>query len=149
MPAHQFHATLTWRKGAEGLAAGNHRVEFEGRPPIEVSAAPKYRGDPSRLNPEELFLASLASCQLLTYLALAGGAGVGVLSYEDRAQATLAIVDKKMRMSEVVLRPRITLAAGADAEKGRALTEAAHAGCFIANSVACPVRVEAEVRVAS
>jgi organic hydroperoxide reductase OsmC/OhrA len=112
-----------------------------------VSAAPQYRGDPTRLNPEELFVAALASCQLLTYLALARGAGVSVRSYEDRAVGTLAIADRKMRMTEVLLRPRITVAAGSDEETARGLVDKAHAGCFIANSVACAVRIEAEIVV--
>jgi organic hydroperoxide reductase OsmC/OhrA len=142
---HRFEARALWRKGAAGGATSNHRIEFAGRPAIEASAAPQYRGDPARVNPEELFLAALVSCQMLTYLALAARAGIDVLAYDDRAQATLAIADRKMRVTEVLLRPRITLAAGADEAKARALVEAAHDGCFIANSVACAVLVEAEL----
>src|SRR6266542_710248 len=142
---HAFHARLTWKKGGEGGEAGNHRVEVEGRPAVEVSAAPQYHGDPSKLNPEELFLASLASCQMLTYLALASRAGIDVLAYEDGTGATLAIADRRMRVTEVVLRPRITIAGSADEAKARSLVEAAHDGCFIANSVACTVRMEAEI----
>ena len=142
---HQFEARTLWRKGAAGVTPSNHRIEFTGRPAIEASAAPQYRGDPARVNPEELFLAALASCQMLTYLALAARAGIDILAYDDHAQATLAIADRKMRITEVRLRPHITLAAGADEAKARALVEAAHDGCFIANSVACAVRVEAEL----
>jgi organic hydroperoxide reductase OsmC/OhrA len=142
---HSFHASLSWKKGGTGLTLGNHRVEFEGRPALEVSAAPQYRGDPTKLNPEELFLASLASCQMLTYLGLANRAGVDVLAYEDRADATLAIADRKMRITEVVLRPRITIAASSDPAQARALVEAAHGGCFVANSVGCTVRTDAEI----
>jgi organic hydroperoxide reductase OsmC/OhrA len=142
---HSFHASLSWKKGGEGLTVGNHRVEFEGRPPLEVSAAPQYRGDPTKLNPEELFLASLASCQMLTYLALAGRAGVDVVAYEDRAEATLAIAERKMRITEVQLRPRITIAPSSDEAKARSLVEAAHGGCFVANSVACSVHTNAEI----
>ena len=144
---HQFTAHLTWRAGATGPAAGTHRVAFEGRPALEISAAPQYRGDPARLNPEELFVTALASCQLLTYLALAPRAGVTVLAYEDHPQGTLAIADRKMRMTEVLLRPAITVAAGTDEVKARALVETAHDSCFIANSVTCAVRVEATVTV--
>jgi organic hydroperoxide reductase OsmC/OhrA len=139
---HSFHSRLFWRKGGEGVASGNHRVELEGRPALEVSAAPQYRGDPSKLNPEELFLASLSSCQMLTYLALAARAGVEVTEYEDRAEATLAMAERRMRITEVVLRPRITIAPTSDEAKARALVESAHEGCFIANSVACAVRAE-------
>jgi organic hydroperoxide reductase OsmC/OhrA len=141
MPTHTFEGTLAWRAGAEGVAAANHRVVFAGRPPLELSAAPQYRGDPSW----ELLIASIASCQFLTYLALARRAGVSVLAYEDRPSGTLAIADRKMRITEVLLRPRITLAAGADEARGRALVEEAHAGCFVANSVSCAVRIEPTV----
>lgn len=146
---HHFEAHLVWRAGGEGVTSGNHRIEFANRPALEVSGAPQYRGDPSRLNPEELFVASLASCQALTYLALAARAGVTVLAYEDAAQGTMTIADKKMRMTEVRLRPRITIAAGSDQAKARALVDAAHDGCFIANSVSCAVRTEPELLVAA
>ncbi len=142
---HSFRARLRWTKGGQGVTSGNHRVEFAGREPVEVSAAPQYRGDPSKVNPEELFLASLASCQMLTYLTLATRAGIDVLAYEDGAEATLAMAERKMRLTEVVLRPHITVGAATDEAKARSLVESAHDGCFIANSVACAVRVEAEI----
>ena len=145
MPTHHFEGRLTWRAGAEPPAAGNHRVEFAGRPVLEVSGAPQYRGDGTKLNPEELLVASLASCQLLTYLALAARAGVTVLAYEDAPVGTLAIVDKKMRMAEILLRPRITIAAPSDVEAARTLVERAHEQCFIGNSVSCAVRLEPEI----
>jgi len=142
---HSFRARLVWSKGGQGSELGNHRVEFGGRPALEVSAAPQYRGDPSKLNPEELFLASLASCQMLSYLALASRAGIEVLAYEDGAEATLAIAERKMRITEVVLHPRITVGAAADEARARTLVDSAHDGCFIANSVACTVRTEPEI----
>jgi organic hydroperoxide reductase OsmC/OhrA len=145
MPTHRFEGHLAWRAGAVGPAAGTHRVEFAGRPVLEISGAPQYRGDGTKLNPEELLVASLASCQLLTYLALATRAGVEVLAYEDAPVGTLAIVDKKMRMAEILLRPRITIAAGGDVDTARALVERAHDGCFIGNSLACAVRLEPEI----
>jgi len=146
MPTHQFEGHLTWRAGVAGPAAGNHRVEFAGRPALEVSGAPQYRGDGTKLNPEELLVAALASCQLLTYLALASRARVQVLAYEDAPVGTLALVEKKMRIAEILLRPHITLAEGGDVEMARTLVERAHDGCFIGNSLACAVRLEPEIR---
>ena len=143
--SHEYGARLTWRRGGEGVAAGNHRVEWPGRPGVELSAAPQYKGDPTRTNPEELFVAALVSCQMLSFLALAGRAGITVVAYDDDAVGTLAMVDRKMRMAGVVLRPRITVAAGSDLQKARALVETAHENCFIASSVACPVSVEPEI----
>src|SRR5262245_43525558 len=145
MPTHHFEGRLAWRAGGEGPAAGNHRVEFAGRPALELSGAPQYRGDGTKLNPEELLVASLASCQLLSYLALAPRAGITVLAYEDTPIGTLAIADKKMRVTEILLRPRITIAAGGSVDTARTLVDRAHEVCFIGNSLSCAVRIEPEI----
>jgi organic hydroperoxide reductase OsmC/OhrA len=107
-----------------------------------MSSAPGYRGDPSRVNPEQLFVASLSACQALTYLFLAAKNQLAVTGYTDDAEGRLAVVDGRFRMSRVTLRPRITLEAGADEARARALVAKAHEGCFIANSVATPVDIE-------
>lgn len=140
---HHYEARAAWRKPSDpGTNSMNHRVDFGERPPIELSGAPQFKGDPTKVNPEELFVAALVSCQMLSYLSLAGRSGIDVLAYEDTGQGTMTIADKRMRITEVRLRPRITLAAGSDEAKARALVESAHQACFVANSVACAVEVE-------
>jgi len=118
-------------------------------PPIAMSSAPAFRGDGSRLNPEVLLVSALSSCQALTYLFLAARAGVVVTAYADDAEGHLGIVDGKMRVSRVTLRPSITLAAGADEAKAEALIEKAHEQCFIASSVTAAVAIEPRFRHAS
>ena len=145
---HEYEARARWRKPEGGATnAMNHRLEFGERPAIEASGAPQYKGDATKLNPEELFVASLASCQMLSYLALAARAGVDVLAYDDEARGTMTIADKRMRITEVHLRPRITVAPGVDQAKARALADSAHDACFIANSVSCAVHVAPEIVV--
>lgn len=109
---------------------------------LPMSSAPSYRGDPSRANPEQLFVASLSACQALTYLFVAAKNGVAVVSYTDDAEGRLGIVDGKVRMSRVTLRPRITLESGANEAQARELVAKAHEGCFVANSVSTPVDIE-------
>jgi organic hydroperoxide reductase OsmC/OhrA len=108
---------------------------------LPMSSAPSYRGDPSRANPEQLFVAALSACQALTYLFLAAKNKIGVVGYTDDAEGRLGPVDGKIRMSRVTLRPRIVLEAGADEACARELVTRAHEGCFIANSVATPVDI--------
>ena len=141
---HHYEARAHWQKDAGGNPM-NHRLEFGERPAIEASGAPQYKGDAGRLNPEELFVAALVSCQMLSYLALAGRAGIEVRAYDDTAQGTMTIADKRMRFTEVRLRPRIAVAPGSDEAKARSLVEAAHDACFIANSVSCAVHVDADI----
>jgi organic hydroperoxide reductase OsmC/OhrA len=115
---------------------------------LPMSAAPSFRGDPSRVNPEQLFVASLSACQALTYLFLAARNQIAIVQYSDDAQGWLELVDGKMRMSRVVLRPHIYLATASDQEKARRLIEQAHSNCFIANSVAATVAIEPEIEFA-
>jgi organic hydroperoxide reductase OsmC/OhrA len=108
---------------------------------LPMSSAPGYRGDPSRANPEQLFVAALSACQALTYLAVAAKNGVRVVGYTDDAEGHLGIVAGKIRMSRVTLRPRITLETGVDEARARELVTKAHENCFIANSVSTPVEI--------
>jgi organic hydroperoxide reductase OsmC/OhrA len=109
---------------------------------LAMSSAPGFRGDSSRMNPEQLFVASLSACQALTYLFLAAKHSIHVAGYTDDAEGQLGLVDGRMRMSRVILRPRITLEPGADVALARELVAQAHQGCFIANSVSTPVEIE-------
>lgn len=148
---HLFNCRLIWTGATpEGTAGYDkysraYRVDFEGKPPMFGSAALPFRGDPALHNPEDLLVAALSACHCLSYLALCAVGGLRVIAYEDSATGTLERVDRVMRFSEVVLRPKVTLAPGADLEKARALHERAHAECFIANSVNFPVRNEPDV----
>ena len=109
---------------------------------LPMSAAPEYRGDAARANPEQLFVAAVSSCQALTYLFLAARGGVAVVSYTDDAEGELRLVDGKMRMTRVTLRPRIVIASDANAARARELVDKAHAGCFVANSVTATVDIQ-------
>jgi organic hydroperoxide reductase OsmC/OhrA len=108
---------------------------------VPMSSAPSYRGDPSRANPEQLFVASLSACQALTYLFLAAKNGVPVVAYTDDAEGRLGLVDGRIRMSRVTLRPHITLDAGASETRARELVDKAHGDCFVANSVSTSLEI--------
>jgi organic hydroperoxide reductase OsmC/OhrA len=145
---HHFACHLVW-SGAERGGTTSYegysrevRLDVEGKPSLALSAAPAFRGDPALLNPEDLLVASLSSCHFLSYAALCARSGVEVVAYVDDATGTMDRQDGVTRFTEVVLRPRVTLAPGADAEKARALHERAHHICFIANSVDFDVRNE-------
>lgn len=115
---------------------------------LPMSSAPTYRGDPSRVNPEQLFVAALSACHALTYLFLAARAGVAVVEYTDDAEGHLGVVDGRMRMARVMLRPRITLEDAAQETQARTLIAKAHESCFIANSVSTPVEIAPTFAVA-
>src|SRR5512133_3972039 len=84
---------LTWRLQTPtfdyDLYNRDHSIEFDGRNRICASAAPEFHGTPSCVNPEQAFVAALASCHMLTFLALASKKGFVVTSYDDSAVGVL------------------------------------------------------------
>ena len=149
---HHYVSQLVWtgNRGA-GTSAYNaydraHEVKVAGKPALPLSSDPKFRGDATRHNPEELLVAALSSCHMLWYLHLAAEHGVVVTGYEDRAEGVmLEGADGAGAFERVTLRPRVHLAPGADAALALGLHAEAHAKCFIARSVNFPVSCEASI----
>lgn len=145
---HRYEVRALWSCGPEGPPktvesySRNHRVEIAGKPALDMSSDPAFRGDPARYNPEDLLVASLSSCHMLWYLHLAVMRGLKIHAYEDRAFGTMAETPRPGRFIEVVLRPTVTIGRGGDKALAAKLHERAHAECFVANSVNFPVRHE-------
>lgn len=142
-----FLSHLEWSGAAKGATRDPATFSRDldvtiGPTAVAMSSAPGFRGDAARVNPEQLFVASLSACQALTYLFLAAKQGVPVTGYADDAEGRLGLAEGRMRVSRVVLRPRITLADRASEVAARELVAKAHADCFIANSTTTPVQIE-------
>ena len=111
--------------------------------PLALSADPAFKGDPAKLNPEQLLVLAASSCQLLSFLAVAARARIDVVAYEDDAEGEMPEDDRPLRITRITLRPIITIAGDApDDERLRQLTDTAHRHCFIANSLASEIRIE-------
>jgi organic hydroperoxide reductase OsmC/OhrA len=151
---HRFAARLRWTGGASGPAldyatySRDYVVEIDGKPPLHGSADAQFRGDGTLHNPEDLLVAALSACHLLSYLASCTRAGIAVVAYDDNASGEMTLIDGKIRFREVMLRPRVAIADAARIDEATALHDRAHADCFIANSVNFPVRHESIVTVA-
>lgn len=110
---------------------------------IPGSAAPEFRGDGARCNPEEAFVGALSACHMLTFLAIASRKRLVVDRYEDPAEGFLEKnAEGRLAVTRVVLRPRVTFAAPVSADVLADLHTSAHTNCFIAQSVKTDVRVE-------
>src|ERR1700704_3497008 len=103
-PVHRYRATCSW---SGSTAAGyDHyaRTHHGSAPPAELelglSSDPAFRGDPSQLNPEQLVVLAAASCQLLSFLAVAARARLDVRDYRDDATATMPEADQPIRLAE-------------------------------------------------
>jgi organic hydroperoxide reductase OsmC/OhrA len=153
---HTYRVSVTWTgNDGEGTATyrsyrRDHVVSAAGRPAIDGSSDPAFRGSGARWNPEQLLVVSLSQCHMLWYLHLCAEAGVVVVDYRDEAEGTMEEnADGSGRFTSVTLRPAVAVADAAMVERAGALHHDVPARCFIARSVNFPVRHEPTVSVAS
>ena len=150
----EYTAHVSWQRGPlEGFTdnrySRRHVLRFDGGAVVAGSSSPSVvplpLSDASAVDPEEMFVASLASCHMLWFLSLAAKQGLTVDRYEDDAAGTLQRrADGRLAMTSVTLRPRVHVL-GEDqptTAELRALHDAAHEACFIANSVTTTVHCE-------
>jgi organic hydroperoxide reductase OsmC/OhrA len=152
---HRYALTVTWTGNTgQGTSAyrgyrRTHTVTAEGPPELLGSADRTFHGDRGRWNPEQLLLAALAQCHMLSYLHVCVETGVTVTEYVDRATGTMRTeADGSGRFSEVVLHPEVTVADPTMVDAAVEAHHRAHELCFIANSVNFLVRHEPLVRAA-
>ena len=152
---HTYRSTIRWT-GDRGSGTSGYRdydrlydVLVDGKPTIAGSSDPLFRGDPARHNPEDLLVAAVSACHMLWFLHLCADAGVIVMDYVDACDGSLAEnADGSGRFTAITLRPRVTIAAGADPNRAVALHAEASRMCPLAASMAFPVRHEPTVVVA-
>ena len=143
---HEYKVTLKWT-GDRGYGTldyksyeRSHTISVGNKSDIAGSSDPSFRGDKTKHNPEELFLASLSSCHMLWYLHLCAEAGVIVVAYEDKATGTMVeTLDGGGHFTAVILNPEVIVTDALMVEKANALHKKANELCFIARSVNFPV----------
>ncbi|MGA2478232.1 MAG: OsmC family protein [Spirochaetia bacterium] len=149
---HLYALHLTW-EGNLGAGTSSYRgygrqwrARVQGKPDLVGTADPAFRGEKDSHNPEDLLVASLSSCHMLTYLALCARNGISVLSYFDDASGVMKTTpDGGGRFESVTLRPAVEIAESGKQPLAMELHEKAHALCFIAASVNFPVHNAAVV----
>jgi organic hydroperoxide reductase OsmC/OhrA len=151
---HLYATRLHWVGPERGATTSyktysrDYAVEADGKPELHGSADPHFLGDATRYNPEDLLVAALSACHLLSYLAECARAGIAVVSYDDDARGEMTLVEGVMRFREVTLHPKVAIADEVRLDEAIALHERAHVLCFIANSVNFSVHHEPVVTVA-
>lgn len=151
MKEFQYRTTVEWTgndgTGTSTKAFGrDSEISAPNRPTLFGSAPSEFGGDGVGWAPEDLFIAAISECHMLTYLFLCSRAGIVVESYTDEAVGTLAVEGAAGgRFTTVELRPTVTISAG-DPVAAEALHAAASAGCYVGNSVHCEVIVTGTVQ---
>ncbi|MGJ9402674.1 OsmC family protein [Arthrobacter sp. KK5.5] len=143
---HSYAIDVIWTGAREAGTTGyraygrDHVVSADGLPDLAGTADPTFHGDRDRWNPEQLLLAALAQCHMLSYLHIAVKNGVVVTGYSDAAIGTMRLNrDGSGEFTEARLRPRVVLADESQRGLADTLHGEANAVCFIARSVNFPV----------
>lgn len=136
LDSYTYEVDVNWTGGPTGVIAS------DGLPAIDVSAPPEFHGEPGRWTPEHLLAASVASCFMSTFMAVARFQKAEVLGFNMRAVARMEkLPGEGYRFTEITLIPEITVAQQ-DVEKFLKIIEKAEKGCFVSKSLRATVQVE-------
>jgi len=142
--AGEHRIALSWNDGGKPFTYDayprEHTVTFKNGQAVTVSASPAYKGDGVHADPEDLLVAALSSCHMLSFLAICTKKKITVQSYDDDATGLLENDGGKIWLARVTLRPQVVCSA--DAATLVQIHHLAHQACFIANSVKTAVLVE-------
>ena len=139
----RYQADVFWKSGRRAV------ISSGGKPDIEVSSPPEFKGEAGFWTPEDMFVASVNLCTLMTFVAFAQRKELDFVSYESAAEGVLEFVDGKYRFTEIILHPHLVLKSESDIGRAQQILDDAHKGCLVSNSITAAVKVFPEVRIAA
>src|SRR5947208_14588941 len=147
----EHKVSLIWKRGDKPFEyqkySRDHTWKFDGGHEMPASAAPAYLGNPNLVDPEEAFVASLSSCHMLTFLAVACKKKFVLDEYVDDA---VGVMEKnsegRLAITRVMLRQRLKFSGDKQPtpQEVEEMNHGAHEQCFIANSVKTEIKVETQ-----
>jgi organic hydroperoxide reductase OsmC/OhrA len=138
----RYESEVHWQSGRRAVICSS------GKPDFSVSSPPEFKGEAGLWTPEDMFVASVNVCTLMTFVAFAQHKGLDFVGYESDAEGVLENVDGRYKFTEITLHPHICLKSDEDIERAKEVMESAHTGCFITNSISTTVKVFPQFRVA-
>jgi organic hydroperoxide reductase OsmC/OhrA len=143
---HRYTVTCAWAGSTGDGYDAYDRTHHVAAPPAQASLAlasdPAFHGDADLLNPEQLVVLAASSCQLLSFLAVAARARIDVVRYDDDAEGVMPADVQPMWITQITLRPRITVRGNVADDRLAHLCDVAHHECFVANSLRSEIVVE-------
>lgn len=136
-----FKTTLIWRHGKTGV------VHVEGRPEMGVATPPEFDGPEGYWSPEDMFLASVNSCIMTTFLYFAERFAVSFESYESGVSGEVELLGGKFAFTKIVVTPRIAIADESGMQKVQDAMSRSERYCLVSASVKTPIDVETQIVV--
>ncbi len=130
---------LTWTGGRTGV------LSSEEKRPVQVSSPPEFNGEGGNWTPEDLFVATVEMCQMLTFLAIVQKHRLPLVSYQSTARGSLEFIDGAYQFTHIVITPTVVVEEPATEPETLALLREAHKRCLIANSIKATVEVNANI----
>jgi organic hydroperoxide reductase OsmC/OhrA len=139
----QYSNNLVWDTARRG------RSYMPGKPDIEIGSPPEFKGEADVWAPEEMLVAALNACMMLTFVAFAQNKKLEFVAYESAAEGLLANVDGKYRIVEISVRPTLVLSSEADIAAARTIMAEVKENCFISNSITADVKLDPRFQLSS
>ena len=136
---HFYKSTISWQGTKKGVVASL------GKPDLLVAPPPEFKGYVGFWTPEDLLVAAVNSCLMMTFLFYMEREGLAFLSYQCEAEGILEVVDKELMVTQVKLLPRIFVDSGCDTEKVKTLLKLSEENCFISNSIKARIELIPEI----
>jgi peroxiredoxin-like protein len=137
----RYQSSVQWEAGRKGV------LRLTGKPDLEISSPAEFKGEAGFWTPEEMLVASVNACTLMTFVAFAQHKGLEFLSYECDAEGALENIEGKYRFTEIVLHPHVRVTSPEAVELAREILASAHANCFVSNSLSSPVKILPEISI--
>ena len=135
-----YETEIEWQADKHG------QVQGSGLAPITTGAPPEFKGRAGDWSPEHLLVASLSSCYMLTFVAIAEFSKIAIVSFSASAKGKLEKVEGgTYQITEIVVKPRVVIASANDLPRMPRILEKAKENCFISNSIKSKIRIEPEV----
>ena len=145
MEPHAYNVNIEWNSDRKGTMSS---PELNNK--LEVATPPNFpKGMEGIWSPEHLFVASVNSCLMTTFLAIAENSKLEYISFKSKAVGKLEMVDGKYMMSEVTLMPEIEIADEQQKERAERVLQKSESNCLISNSVKSKIIFQPSIKIAS
>lgn len=140
---HYYQVKVNWQENRKGILSSDVLDEK-----ITIATPPEFpKGEPNVWSPEHYFVAAVNGCLMTTFLAVAENFKLSFVDFESDAVGKLEMIDRKFMMSEVVLKPTVTVYKEEDVELAKKVVEKSESACLISNSINSNIKLETTVKV--
>lgn len=134
-----YRSTVQWQGERKAILSSAGKLSFAVTPP------PEFRGPDGFWTPEDLLVAAVNSCFLMTFLAYAARDQIALAGYQSEAEGVLELVDRKMVVTRIKLTVHVSLKSSSDVPKAQVILQLSKENCIISNSVKSAVELETKI----